>query len=103
MRLAAERSGFRVYHVEFDATGFDYWGSEQYLMDIPLTDQRSGWLRPDRPGGDLFSPEQLAAFERQAAEDNARGSGGQACFYLQRCSSPIPSDGTPIRRGRRPL
>jgi SAM-dependent methyltransferase len=87
LRLAAGQAGLQVVYTEFDTPGFYYWASEQYRMDIALRDERSDWLRPHRPDGAIFSAEDLAAFERQAAEDNACGRGGTACFYLSRVES----------------
>jgi SAM-dependent methyltransferase len=61
-RLAAD-SGFQVSEAVFDSTEFQFWGSEQYLADIPLTDSRSYMIDPDNS---LFSAEQITAFRQQA-------------------------------------
>ncbi|HEX8096566.1 MAG TPA: class I SAM-dependent methyltransferase [Pyrinomonadaceae bacterium] len=79
-RLAGE-SGFLVERVVYDSTAFQFWGSEQYLRDIPLTDERSYFVNPDRS---LFTPERINEFAARAAELNARGEGDQAVFYLHK-------------------
>ncbi len=54
-----------------------FWGSEQYVRDIPLRDKRSLV-----EGGREFSRLQLAEFEREAEELNIARQGDQAAFFL---------------------
>jgi SAM-dependent methyltransferase len=79
--ILAARAGFRLLRVEFDSTAFQFWGSEQYLQDIPLLDPRS-FSRVT--GRSLFSREVLADFEARAAVLNQQGDGDQACFLLRK-------------------
>jgi SAM-dependent methyltransferase len=81
MRLLAERAGLEVDRVEFDSTGFQFWGSEQYRRGIPLFDARSYAVAPGRA---VFSPAEIAAFEARARELNRSGEADSACFYLRR-------------------
>ena len=79
MRELAESSGFAVDRVVYDSTGFQFWGSEQYLRDIPLVPEGSrGFFEPP----EIFSDEQLKEWEDKAGELNRDGRGDQACFYL---------------------
>lgn len=80
-RELAERSGFIVEKVVYDSTAFQFWGSEQYRMDMPLNDPRS-LNRPD--GKTVFSEEQQEAWRRDAERLNKTGEGDQACFYLRK-------------------
>lgn len=81
LRGLAERIGFTVEHVEYDSTGFQFWGSEQYRRDVPLMDPRSVAVDPTGSG---FTPSELREFEARAAELNLNHDGDQACFYLRR-------------------
>ena len=79
MRLLAESSGFKIDKVIYDSDGFQFWGSEQYLHDIPLVPEGgSGGFRP----ADIFTAEQLAGWDAEAERLNAEGRGDAACFYL---------------------
>lgn len=81
LRELANASGFEVEKVIYDSTGFQFWGSEQYLRDIPLVPEGgSGGLRP----ADVFTAEQLSEWDREAARLNDEGRGDAACFYLKK-------------------
>jgi SAM-dependent methyltransferase len=77
----AEEAGFAVDEVAYDSTAFQFWGSEQYARDIPLTDERSYFVNP---ANSIFSADEMAAFGARAAELNRTGEGDQAVFYLRR-------------------
>lgn len=79
--LLAAQSGFEVEDVVYDSTAFQFWGSEQYRMDIPLRDGRSYAVNP---GKSLFSKAQIESYEAKARELNETGEGDQACFYLRK-------------------
>jgi predicted SAM-dependent methyltransferase len=81
LRLLAGKAGFVVERVIYDSDSFQFWASEQYLKDIPLTDERSyhGDIATS-----IFTPEQIIDWENQAKELNAQGRGDQACFYLRK-------------------
>ncbi|MDT7602626.1 MAG: hypothetical protein QOF61_623 [Acidobacteriota bacterium] len=80
-RALAEDEGFGVDEVRHDSTAFQFWGSEQYVRDIPLSDARSYLVNPE---ASVFSREQIARWEDEAAHLNARGEGDQAIFYLRK-------------------
>ena len=74
-----ERLGVGVLSVTDDSTGFQFWGSEQYLRGIPLMDPRSVMLkRGDAP----FSRRQLRGWEEQAVALNQAGQGDQASWVI---------------------
>ncbi len=84
-----ERVGASVVSVDDDSTGFQFWGSEQYLRGIPLMDERSVMVKPrDAP----FSSAQLRGWENQAAVLNREGRGDQAAWVI----SPLPTDLGPV-------
>ncbi|MGH7975493.1 MAG: class I SAM-dependent methyltransferase [Limisphaerales bacterium] len=80
MEILAARAGLRFGQVVFDSTEFQFWGSEQYLCDIPLRDARSqlSLLKRLRAFGKMRKQRQ------QADELNARGEGDAACFHLHK-------------------
>jgi SAM-dependent methyltransferase len=80
-RDLCKRAGLKVERVIYDSSAFQFWGSEQYERDIPLTDPRS---HNDPERGSVFSPEQIDAWELEAKELNLEGRGDQACFYLRK-------------------
>lgn len=82
-RLATE-SGLEVFEVVYDSLPFEFYGSELYRRDIPLTDRRSPWVNPESK---FFSPEEMATFESMAREANKRGQGGRAGIYMRKASS----------------
>ncbi len=81
LRLLAEKAGFTVEKIIYDSESFQFWGSEQYLRDIPLTDARS--FKGDTSES-IFTAEQIADWEKQAEDLNAQNRGDQACFYLRK-------------------
>lgn len=81
MDILAREAGLAVEEVVYDGTAFQFWGSEQYRRDIPLLDERSYGVNPDRSG---FSAEQLERYNRLATELNGKGEADQACFYLRK-------------------
>ncbi len=80
-RDLAERARLSVEHVQYDSGAFQFWGSEQYRLDIPLTDPRSPWTDPSST---LFPSQQIDDWDREAKKLNAEGRGDMACFYLRR-------------------
>jgi SAM-dependent methyltransferase len=79
MELAAAKSGLKIARVTYDSTGFQFWGSEQYLMDVPLFDPRSQHFSPSNG---YFSGEQLNSFVAEAKRLNQQEAGDQAAFVL---------------------
>jgi SAM-dependent methyltransferase len=80
MEILAARAGLRLGRVVFDSTEFQFWASEQYLLDIPLRDARSqlSLLKRLRAFGKMRKQ------RRQAKELNAKGEGDAACFHLHK-------------------
>jgi SAM-dependent methyltransferase len=79
-----ERVGASVVSVDDDSTGFQFWGSEQYLRGIPLMDPTSVMVRPrDAP----FSKSQLRGWEKHAAVLNKERRGDQSAWVI----APLPT------------
>ncbi len=73
--------GFKVEKIVYDSTALQFWGSEQYKLDIPLTHKSSHNYPND---GTVFSIEQIAEWEQKAVRFNEMGHGDQASFYLRK-------------------
>jgi hypothetical protein len=84
MRILSESAGFTIAKVVFDSYDMQFWGSEQYLKDIPLMDDRSYLNDPARS---IFSKAQIEGYKKMSVELNEKGDGDQACFYLYKGGS----------------
>ncbi len=84
-QLAAQ-CGFLAPEVAYDSTAFQFWGSEQYRMDVPLMDGRSCAVNPRHP---LFTNGAIADFTDRARSLNVAQRGDQATFYLRRPSVTV--------------
>jgi SAM-dependent methyltransferase len=80
MELLARRAGLSVKSVVYDSRGFQIWGSEQYKRGFALEG-------PHKPDTALFLSGELAAYEEQANELNARRDGDQASFLMVKTDS----------------
>lgn len=81
LAIAALRAGLTVERVVCDSYEFQFWGSEQYRLGIPLNDA-AGWRHG--AGAPLFTPVQLARWRRWSARLNHLGWGDQAAVYLRK-------------------
>ncbi|NMF96724.2 class I SAM-dependent methyltransferase [Aromatoleum toluolicum] len=81
MQVLAKQAGFRLGDIVFDSEPLQFWGSEQYVRDIPLLDPRSYEVNPE---SSIFTREQIQQYRQRAAQLNLAGDGDQACFYLVR-------------------
>lgn len=79
MEVLAARVGLRLGDVIYESNAFQFWGSEQYKRDIPLSDKRSH-IRSIRKV--LFPSEAIRSYRRRAQELNESCEGDCACFYL---------------------
>jgi len=75
--VLAENAGLKVSQIKYDSTAFQFWGSEQYVKNIPLRDKRSL-----AEGGTIFSKSQLTEYEQKANDLNLSDRGDQAVFFL---------------------
>ena len=80
IKFLSEKYGFIINKIMYDSTAFQFWGSEQYKLDIPLMDKRSHFLNNSK---NVFSKNEIKKFEKKAKELNKIGKGDSACFYLQ--------------------
>jgi SAM-dependent methyltransferase len=88
-----KRVGAGVVSVDDDSTGFQFWGSEQYLRGIPLMDGQSVMVKPSQAP---FPRAQLRGWERRAVALNRAGRGDQAAWVIvpRACGEGTTGDGT---------
>ena len=79
--MLAAKAGFDIIKVNYDSEAFQFHGSEQYALDIPMNDPRT--FR-GATGSSIFNQQQFDEWIALAAKLNAEGRGDQACFYLKR-------------------
>ncbi|MBN2528101.1 MAG: class I SAM-dependent methyltransferase [Deltaproteobacteria bacterium] len=77
----AERTGFKIEKVVYDSGAHQFWGSEQYVRDIPHRSERSFENNRD---ASIFTRRQIKEYEKRSRELNAAQDGDSACFYLRR-------------------
>jgi hypothetical protein len=80
MKLLTSEAGFDLTEIVYDSDALQFWGSELYERDIPLT--RHSQAAEAIPEKVLFSKEDMIRFKTRATELNAQRDGDQACFYL---------------------
>lgn len=90
--ILARRAGLRIRSQAWDSTPFQFWASEQYRLDIPLSDARSHGRNPK---GSIFSGKQIKQYRRWTREANRQGRGDQVAVLLvrQHISGTGPSTG----------
>jgi SAM-dependent methyltransferase len=84
--LLVREAGLYVYKTEFDSTEFQFWGSEQYMRNIPLNDLRSFSVNP---GKSLFGSTDIRRFKNEAKRLNNLGKGDQVVIYLKKINDFI--------------
>lgn len=76
-----EKVDLKIYNINYDSDEFQFWGSEQYLLDIPLVSERSYYLHP---GKAIFNRKMIGNFKRRANILNNMQKGDQIVAYLQK-------------------
>ena len=76
MRIAGAASGLTLTRTIDDSSAFQFWASEQYRRDIPLSD-------PQVFTG-MFSKAELKGYARRASLLNTQSRGDQSAFVFRR-------------------
>jgi predicted SAM-dependent methyltransferase len=79
MEMLAKESGFELARIMHDSNEKQFWGSEQYLKDIPLLDSKSYF---ENPNNSIFTKKQIKVYRAKTRELNKKHQGDAACFYL---------------------
>jgi predicted SAM-dependent methyltransferase len=80
MQILAKQTGFEIKHTLFDSLSFQFWASELYKRDIPLFSEENNFKA--YPFEKIFSKEDMANFDQEAAKLNREGKGDTGVFYL---------------------
>lgn len=78
-RLAAG-FGFAPVRTDHDSSEQQFWASEQYRADLPLFDERSWVVHPERSS---FSARQITAWRHEAKGLNRSRRGDQAALHFR--------------------
>ncbi len=78
-RLTNE-AGFKTESIKFDSDMLQFWGSEQYLQDIPLQDIKSFG---ENPSNSIFTSEEIANFQEKTKRLNETNDGDQIALFLR--------------------
>ena len=79
IHLLSEKAKLNLYSITCDSLELEFYGSEQYKRDIPLTDKDSYWLHQDNR---IFSHKEVEHFKEMARHVNEKNECGRACFYF---------------------
>lgn len=79
IKILCSKAAIAVADITYDSNEFQFWGSEQYMKDIPLESEKSYGRNP---ANSVFSKSEIASFKNRARELNASGAGDQAAFCL---------------------
>ena len=81
LRHLADRAGLAIFSVDYDSFDLQFWGSEQYRMDIPLRGEGSYAFGTGKP---IFPHEQVQRWRQQSETLNLQQAGDQAAIILTR-------------------
>jgi SAM-dependent methyltransferase len=77
LQLLSQKAGLKVEKVLFDSTELQFWGSEQYMKNIPLRAKNSYAINP---GKSIFKRREIKKISRKAKALNRKAQGDQATF-----------------------
>jgi 2-polyprenyl-3-methyl-5-hydroxy-6-metoxy-1,4-benzoquinol methylase len=80
IELLGQQVGLELFEIIHDSMSFEFWGSEQYQRDIPLSSNNSYWINPS---SSVFKKFELDAFDKLALEVNRNGSAGRSAFFFR--------------------
>jgi SAM-dependent methyltransferase len=77
----AEKAGLYLERYVYDSGEFQFWGSEQHKMGIPLYSEKSYLINRSHS---LFSNKQIRGFAREARRLNKENAGDTCAFFLRK-------------------
>jgi len=81
LELLLREANLMIYKTIFDTDEFEFWGSEQFCMNIPTMSSNSYSIAPTKS---IFSKKQMKHFRFLSMDYNKRGIAGRACFFLHK-------------------
>lgn len=82
--LLVEKTELSIQDIVFDSFEFQFWGSEQYIRNIPLFAENSYSKNPDKS---IFTKKEIEKYKKRAKELNVRKQGDQAAFFLTKINN----------------
>ena len=79
LKILAEKTNFKIKEIIYDSNEAQFWGSQQYLKNIPLLAENS---YGKNPAESIFSQGEIKNFKAMARELNSSSRGDQAAVYL---------------------
>lgn len=83
MELLAHNAGYKIEKIIYDSTDFQFWGSELFKHNIPLTATRLGSKNPMEDFRDIISEEKSREFIALTEKLNNENRGDQATFFMK--------------------
>ena len=80
MNILCDNAGLTLYNIVYDSTILQFWGSEQYLKDIPLVSEKTYGKHNNNS---IFSKDDIKKFQRKTVELNAIQLGDSAAFFIK--------------------
>ena len=81
LKVLAEKTKFRIKEIVYDSNEFQFWGSQQYLENIPLMAENSYGRNPAKS---IFSEAEIKNYRKMAHKLNLESRGDQAVVYLEK-------------------
>ncbi len=82
INISAEKAGLTLTDaVRLMSDESPFWGSEQYIRDIPLKAENSYCVNPSKS---IFTKSDITAFKRKAGEVNKQGLADGGSFYFKK-------------------
>jgi SAM-dependent methyltransferase len=90
--ILAAQAGLAITEVIYDSYSFQFWGSEQYIRDVPLESEQS--FKNAGIHSSQFTQQQISEFERKAEELNKINLGDMAAYYLKKlpCNEQLTTE-----------
>jgi len=80
MNILCDNAGLTLDNIVYDSTILQFWGSEQYLKDIPLVPEKTYGKNNNNS---IFSKSEINNFKRKTKELNALQLGDSAAFFIK--------------------
>lgn len=81
MEMLAAQAGFELVKTEYDTVDYLIWCSEQYKKGISLYSPESYLVNKEKS---IFSKQEIRQFKEKLTEENEKGNGDTAAFYLKK-------------------
>ena len=79
--LLTQENNLDVHEIKYNSNEFQFWGSEQYIKEIPLLDKKSYLINPKNS---IFTADQISEFKNKSEKLNRKKLGDQAIFILKK-------------------